>query len=135
MEMRNIDAILQSFRNDLPNTSKTAQAIDQGASIQEISEYAQEEGLSQLASILFEAEQEELRESTEPVDDLVSLARERIRTFRGNLPDGSRTAQAIDRGAKWEEISECAEEEGLHELASILFEAEQEILRFKTASR
>ena len=63
---------------------------------------------------------------------MVSLARERIHSFRANLPDNSRTAQAIDRGAKWEEISECAEEEGLHELASILFEAEQEMLRFKT---
>ena len=133
MEMKNIDSILQSFRNDLPNTSKTAQAIDRGASIEEISECAEEEGLHQLASILFEAEQEELRESTQPAEDLVSLARERIKSFRANLPDNSRTAQAIDRGAKWEEISECAEEEGLHELASILFEAEQEILRFKTA--
>src|SRR5512143_1889378 len=111
MEMKNIDSILQSFRNDLPNTSKTAQAIDRGASIEEISEYAEEEGLHQLASILFEAEQEELRESAEPSEDLVSLARERIRTFRANLPDGSKTAQAIDRGAPWEEISECAEED------------------------
>ena len=61
MEMKNIDSILQSFRYDLPNTSKTAQAIDQGSSIQEISECAEEEGLHELATILFEAEQEILR--------------------------------------------------------------------------
>jgi hypothetical protein len=132
MEMKNIDSILQSFRHDLPNTSKTAQAIDRGASIQEISEYAEEEGLHQLATILFEAQQEELREATAPLEDLVTLARERIRNFRANIPDDSKTAQAIDRSATWEEISECAEEEGLHELATILFEAEQEQLRFKT---
>jgi hypothetical protein len=133
MEMRNIDAILRSFRHDIPNDSKTARAIDQGASLSEISECAEEEGLHQLASILFEAQQEELRQAVEPQQDLVMLARERILSFRANLPDKSQTAQAIDRGATWVEISECAEAEGLHELASILFEAEQERLRFKTS--
>jgi hypothetical protein len=52
-----------------------------------------------------------------------------IRTARQDLPDGSKTAAAIDRGASWEEISELAEEEGLHQIASVLFEAEQEQLR------
>jgi hypothetical protein len=52
-----------------------------------------------------------------------------IRTVRQDLPDGSKTAAAIDRGASWEEISELAEEEGLHQIASVLFEAEQEQLR------
>lgn len=50
-------------------------------------------------------------------------------SFRSDLPEGSQTAAAIDRGASWEEISELAEEEGLHQLASVLFEAEQEALR------
>ena len=50
-------------------------------------------------------------------------------SFREDLPDGSKTAAAIDRGASWEEISELAEEEGLHQIASVLFEAEQERLR------
>ena len=130
--MKNIDQILRSFRHDLPNDSKTAQAIDRGASLTEISECAEEEGLHQLASILFEAQQEELRESSQPVEDLATLTKNIIRHFRPNLPDHSKTAQAIDRGATWEEISECAEEEGIHELATILFEAEQERLRYKT---
>lgn len=133
MEMRNIHEILRSFRNDLPKDSRTAQAIDQGASLTEISEYAEEEGLHELASILFEAQQEELRDSSEPRQDLKSLAEGVIRNYRTNLPATSKTAQAIDRRATWEEISECAQEEGLNELASILFEAEQEKLRYKTA--
>lgn len=133
MEMRNLDNIIQSFRHDLPNDSKTAKAIDQSASLSEISECAEEEGLHQLASILFEAQQEELRDSKEPEQSLVDLARERIRHFRVNLPETSKTAQAIDRGANWVEISEYAQQEGLNELASVLFEAEQERIRFKTA--
>lgn len=133
MEMRNLDSILQSFRHDLPNDSKTAKAIDQSASLSEISECAEEEGLHQLASILFEAQQEELRDSKEVEPSLVDLARERIRHFRTNLPETSQTAQAIDRGANWVEISECAQQEGLNELASVLFEAEQERIRFKTS--
>lgn len=133
MEMKDIDAILRSFRNDLPTDSKTAQAIDRSASLTEISECAQEEGLHQLASILFEAQQEELRESTQPPEDLASMARTLINNFRSSLPDHSKTAQAIDRGATWVEIGECAEEEGIHELATILFEAEQERIRYKTS--
>ncbi len=133
MEMKNLDEILQSFRHDLPKDSKTANAIDQGAPLSEISEYAEQEGLHQFASVLFEAQQEELRESKQPADTIATLARERIRNFRANLPGTSKTAQAIDSGASWVEISECAQEEGLNELASILFEAEQERLRFKTS--
>jgi hypothetical protein len=128
--MKNIDDILLSFRHNLPESSKTAAAIDQGASLTEISECAEEEGLHELASVLFEAQQEELRTPTGPREDLHSLASGIIGNFRKNLPVGSQTAAAIDRGATWSEISECAEEEGLHELASILFEAEQERLRY-----
>lgn len=129
--MKNIDNILQSFRHNLPGGSKTATAIDRGAALAEISECAEEEGLHELASVLFEAQQEELRSTSGPKEDLHSLASGIIGNFRKNLPENSRTAAAIDRGATWSEISECAEEEGLHELASILFEAEQERLRFK----
>jgi hypothetical protein len=133
MEMKNLDEILQSFRHDLPKDSKTANAIDQGAPLSEISEYAEQEGLHQFASVLFEAQQEELRDSREPQDTIATLTKERIRHFRASLPSNSKTAQAIDRGDNWVTISECAQEEGLNELASILFEAEQERLRFKTS--
>lgn len=129
MEMKNIDQILRAFRDDLPHHSQTAAAIDRGASLEEISELAEEEGLHKLASVLFEAEQEALREGAGAVEDPAAAIDSFLDEVRKELPDDSRTAAAIDRGASWEEISEIAEEEGLHQVASVLFEAEQEQLR------
>lgn len=129
MEMKNIEHLLRSFRDDVPDGSKTAAALDRGASLEEISELAEEEGFHKLASVLFEAEQEALRENLEAVEDSTAATDAFIRTARQDLPEGSKTAAAIDRGAAWEEISEVAEAEGLHQIASVLFEAEQEQLR------
>jgi len=129
VEMKNIDQILRTFRDDLPHHSQTAAAIDRGASLEEISELAEAEGLHKLASVLFEAEQEALREGVGAVADPAKATDSFLREVRQELPDDSRTAAAIDRGASWEEISESAEEEGLHQVASVLFEAEQEQLR------
>jgi len=129
VEMKNIDQMLRSFRDDLPHNSRTAAAIDRGAGLEEISELAEEEGLHKLASVLFEAEQEALREGPGAVDDPAGATEAFLHDTRKDLPDGSRTAAAIDRGAGWEEISETAEGEGLHQVASVLFEAEQEQLR------
>ena len=129
MEMKNIDHLLHSFRDDLPDGSQTAAALDRGASLEEISELAEQEGFHKLASVLFEAEQEALREGSAAVEDPAIATDAFIQSIRHELPDGSQTAAAIDRGASWEEISELAEEEGLHQLASALFEAEQEQLR------
>lgn len=132
MEMRNIAAMLQSFRDDLPADSRTAAAIDRGASLEEISELAEAEGLHKLASVLFEAEQEALRDGPDAVEEAGAATDTFIRAARQDLPADSKTAAAIDRGASWEEISEIAEEEGLHQIASVLFEAEQEALRTST---
>ena len=129
MEMKNIAQLLQSFRSDLPDGSKTAAAIDSNASLEEISELAEGEGLHQLASVLFEAEQEALRSGSATLEDAAVATDTFVREARQDLPVGSKTAAAIDRGASWEEISELAEEEGLHQIASVLFEAEQERLR------
>ena len=129
MEMKNIGQMLRSFRNDLPNNSRTAAAIDRDASLEEISELAEEEGLHQIASVLFEAEQEALRDGSDVVEDSAKATETFIHEARKDLPESSRTAAAIDRGASWEEISELAEEEGLHQIASVLFESEQEQLR------
>jgi len=129
MKMKNIDHLLHSFRDDLPDGSRTAAALDRGASLEEISELAEEEGFHKLASVLFEAEQEALRDSPVAAEDPAIATDAFIQTIRHELPDGSQTAAAIDRGASWEEISELAEQEGLHQLASALFEAEQEQLR------
>ena len=129
MEMKNIDQMLRAFRDDLPDHSQTAAAIDRGASLEEISELAEEEGLHKLAAVLFEAEQEALREGPAAVEDPAVATDSFLDDIRKELPVGSKTAAAIDRGASWEEISETAEEEGLHQVASVLFEAEQEQLR------
>jgi SpoVK/Ycf46/Vps4 family AAA+-type ATPase len=129
VEMKNIAQLLQSFRSDLPDGSKTAAAIDRNASLEEISELAEGEGLHKLASVLFEAEQEALRSGSATLEDAEVATDTFIREARQDLPAGSKTAAAIDRGASWEEISELAEEEGLHQIASVLFEAEQERLR------
>lgn len=127
--MKNIGQMLRSFRDDLPSNSRTAAAIDRNASLEEISGLAEEEGLHKLASVLFEAEQEALRDGSETVEDAIEATETFLHGARKDLPEGSRTAAAIDRGASWEEISELAEEEGLHQIASVLFEAEQEQLR------
>lgn len=129
MDMKNIDHLLRSFRANLPDSSRTATALDRGAGLEDISELAEEEGFHQLASVLFEAEQEALREGPAITEDPSVATDTFIRAIRLELPDSSKTAAAIDRGADWEEISELAEEEGLHQLASALFEAEQELLR------
>ena len=47
---------LKEIRQQLPEGSATARLIDAGASLEEISEAAQEEGLSSLTSLLFEAQ-------------------------------------------------------------------------------
>lgn len=128
MDNSNIQQILQSFRSNLPNESKTARAIDRGAGLEEISVCAEEEGIHQLVSALFEIEQEVLRGTPEPdvAAENVAALTARLQEFRQQLPSTSKTAQAMDRGGSLEDISTCAEEEGLHEFAAMLFEAEQE---------
>lgn len=54
-----IDGRLHEFRLQLPNDSETAKLIDAGASLEEISEAAEKEGLDSLAAMLVEAEQED----------------------------------------------------------------------------
>lgn len=124
--MKNLSAILQAFRNDLPDSSLTARAIDRGALLEEISQAAALERVNQLAAILFEAKQEEAQPDPDRETDLETLIGNQIRELRSSLPDGSKTADAIDRGATWEEISESAQGEGLGNVAAMLFEAEQE---------
>lgn len=55
-----IRARLADFRRDLPTDSATARAIDTGASLEEISEAAAQEGLDSLTALLVECEQEQL---------------------------------------------------------------------------
>ena len=130
--MKNLSAILQAFRHDVPDSSATARAIDRGALLEEISQAAAMERVHQLAAILFEAKQEEAQAAPNREIDLEARISGQIRALRNKLPDDSRTAKAIDRGATWEEISESAQKEGLGNIASTLFEAEQEKIRERT---
>lgn len=125
-----IKQILTSFRSGLPNDGKTATAIDRGASPEEIANCANEEQLHALAGALFEALEEQDGASGADSDCRVtSQLASRLREFRSQLPADSATAQAIDRSASIEEISECAQQEGLTSLTAMLFEAEQETAR------
>lgn len=126
MKAKDINSVLQTFRRDLPDDSQTAQAIDRGAPLAEISECAEQEGVHQLSAVLFEAQQEESQGRRDGPFSLEGVVRERLATYRADLPDASKTAKAIDSGAPLGEISEAAEAEGLHELAAILFEAQQQ---------
>lgn len=130
MEM--IKQILMSFRSGLPNDSKTAAAIDRGAPAEEIANCASEEQLHALAGALFEALEEQGGAAGDDSDGRVTTQLAgRLREFRAQIPATSATAQAIDRGASIEEISEAAQEEGLSSLTAMLFEAEQEAARTK----
>ena len=129
METKTITEILQSFREDLPDHSKTATAIDQGASLADISNHAQAEGLHEIATVLFEALQEALQESPEATTDPTVATQAFLQDFRTRLPDDSQTATAIDRGAPWEEISAYAEAEGIHKLAAALLNPKREQVR------
>jgi len=130
--MKNLSAIIEAFRHNLPSDSLTAQAIDRGAVLEEISQLATIERVHQLAAILFEAEQEEGRAKQQEVD-LETRINHQVKELRAGLPDTSRTARAIDRNATWEEISECASEEGMGSMAAMMFEAEQEKTREASA--
>lgn len=126
--MKNLKAIIEAFRHELPSGSMTAKAIDRGAVLEEISQLATMERVHQLAAILFEAEQEAAEGAKAREADLQTMIDDQIRELRADLPDACRTAKAIDSGASWEEISECASEEGLGSMAALLFQADQEKL-------
>jgi hypothetical protein len=132
MDTKTLTDILRSFREDLPDRSPTAIAIDGGASLADIANHAQTEGLHEIATVLFEAQQETLRDNPEATTDPTVATQAFIQDFRTRLPHGSQTAAAIDRGAAWEEISECAEAEGVHQFAAALFNPEQEQLRARS---
>jgi vacuolar-type H+-ATPase catalytic subunit A/Vma1 len=111
--MKNLSAVLQAFRRNLPDSSLTAQAIDRGALLEEISQVAALERVHQLATILFEAEQEAAKDTPDTEIDFETAINKQISQLRSDLPDTSKTAKAIDRGATWEEISAAAQEESL----------------------
>ncbi|MCP5329307.1 MAG: hypothetical protein H7A15_11765, partial [Sinobacteraceae bacterium] len=91
-----IKQILTNFSDTLPTDSNTAAAIARGAGAEEIAASATAEGLHALAGALFEAlEEENASGSTGESDNTVLGAlSSRLREFRGQLPDDSKTARA-----------------------------------------
>lgn len=118
-----IEEALALYARELPEASMTANAIRRHAELTEISQAAEKEGLHFIASAVFVAEGEALTKVEEP--SVLDLMDERIHEFRKHLPATCATAEAIDRMAPWTEISQAAQREGLFELASLVFEAEQ----------
>lgn len=125
--MLNLDTVIQSFRQDIPETSQTAQAIDRGAGMEEISQLATAESAHLFAAVLFEAEQEEAGGRLDCEIDLQGQIDRQLGELRVDLPAASETAKAIDRDANWEEISINAQKEGMGALAAALFVAEGNI--------
>jgi hypothetical protein len=125
---RYINQLLDLYSKRLPEGSETAAAIKRGAPWTDISQTAEKEGLQYISKAIFVAEEERLAsERTAAEEPAISMvAEEHIREFRKHLPDSCETAAAIDRNAPWSEISQCAEREGLHEIAGFIFEAEQQ---------
>lgn len=121
-----VKQVLSSFAGTIPSDTRTAMAVARGATPEEISECAAEEGMNAFAAALFEARQNESSVEVESlgISDL-SLA-ERLKEFRQSLPPGCDTARLIDSGACLEDISEAAQNEGLTSLVALLLEAEQE---------
>jgi hypothetical protein len=125
---RYISELMEFYSKRLPEESETAATIKRGAPWTDISQTAEKEGLQYISKAIFVAEEERLAsERTSAEEPVISMvADERIREFRKHLPDNCETAAAIDRNAPWSEISQCAERDGLHEIASFIFEAEQQ---------
>jgi hypothetical protein len=119
-----IDEALKFYLKELPESSETAKAIREGAALSEISQKAEKEGLHFISAAVFMAEEQRFENTDDPgISDVVAA---RVQEIRKHLPDGCETAAAIDRNASWSEISQSAERDGLHEISSLVFEAEQE---------
>ena len=119
-----IDELLGLYVRELPETSKTANAIRRGAALTDISQAAEQEGLHYISSGIFMAEQQSIAKMDEPgISEIVAA---RIQEIRMHLPDSCETAAAIDRKSPWSQISQSAQRDGLHEVAGLILEAEQE---------
>jgi hypothetical protein len=69
------------------------------------------------------------RRPAEPARDDLAREQELIAQFGARLPAGCATARAIDRGASWEVIAQCAVEDGYAEFADKLSRLVEKRLR------
>ena len=128
---KHMEELLEFYAKTLPPASDTTAAIKRGAPWTEISQTAEREGLHYVSKAVFVAEEERLASEQMTAEEpaIGTLAQERIRELRKHLPHTCATAVAIDRNAPWSEIAQCAERDGLHEIASFIFQAEQQGLQ------
>ncbi len=129
MYIHTVNEAIRVFRQTLPANSNTAAAIDRQDGLAAISQCATQEGVHALAALLFQVQLAELYDTgeSEPIVHVTNA----LQQFRQHLPTASKTAAALERHASWQEISQCAEAEGLrqHPVVSVLCAAEQERLR------
>ena len=119
-----IDEAMNLYLRELPEDCETAKAIQRGAAPTEISQTAEKEGLHYISAGIFMTEEDQFAVSGEP--DMAAVVSARVQEIRKHLPNTCETAAAIDRNAPFSEISQIAQRDGLQEIASLVFEAEQE---------
>lgn len=120
--MNTIKRILDETKDSIPNNSRTAMAIRNGCDPESVASFAVRDGLQHLAASLFSALGIEEEADQKPL----ACVRSRLIDLYHDLPPNCQTAQLIAAGARLEDISEAAEDEGLFSIAAMLSEAEQE---------
>lgn len=117
-----VKRIIDESKGSIPTNSRTAMAIRNHCSPETVAAFAVEDGLQTLAASLFAA----LEVGESKVENPLACIRSRLIELQSTLPTDCQTARLISTGARLEEISEAAEEEGLVSIAAMLAEAEQE---------
>jgi len=120
--MDTIKRIIEETKGSIPTNSRTAMAIRNNCRPETIAAFAVQDGLQSLAASLFSA----LEVGEGKAENPLACVRSRLIELQSTLPTNCQTAQLIAAGARLEEISEAAEEEGLVSVAAMLAEAEQE---------
>ncbi len=86
---------LQHHLRELLLRGETAEAIREGAALNEIAQLAEREGLHYISAAIFMAEEDRLANIDEP--KVSSAMATQVQEIRKHLPDGCKTAAAIDR--------------------------------------
>lgn len=117
-----VKRIIDESKGSIPTNSRTAMAIRNNCHPETVAAFAVQDGLQTLAASLFTA----LEVGEGKAENPLACVRSRLIELQSTLPTDCQTAKLISTGARLEEISEAAEEEGLVSIAAMLAEAEQE---------
>ena len=80
-----IDELLSLYSRELPATSETAQAIQRGDDLADISQVAEVEGLHYISAGIFMAEEDRFASGADP--DISDAIEAKIQEARRHLPD------------------------------------------------